>query len=396
MKKTFLIIFLCLLFVPFVDASLLGVNRISVDYTDVLRSGYAEDYVVVSTGSLDNVSLYLEAQGDIKDWISFEPNENGSITMNANTPAVIKIIVQPPADARSEDYSGTILIATGPLGEQSGKIGTNVVVAFELKINVKVTDTQTLACGAGGFDIKDAEIGYPLEFAASVNNNGNVRAKPSFNIKIYDKDQKEIVAVLNYTSSKEILPTMSDTINAKLEHSLDVGQYWAEINSSPCGSGGLLTFSILEKGGISDVGEFVRLDNNAWAVTGDIVPIDAYFRNRGTRMVSAQFKGIVTLEGKIVKVVSSDKVDVVPGELVPLRVFFTPEEMGQYKISGRINYNNKITFEKSSMLNVEQGTGKSSKINVYYIALITIIIVIILLLLMIIRKKKRKQHKEHK
>jgi hypothetical protein len=36
-------------------------------------------------------------------------------------------------------------------------MGTNIVVAFELKVNVTITDTQMLSCGSGGFDIKDAE-----------------------------------------------------------------------------------------------------------------------------------------------------------------------------------------------------------------------------------------------
>jgi len=390
MKKTIVIVLLCLIFIPFVDAALLGVNKIELNYVDVLRSGYAEDYVVVSIGSQSNVSVYVEAQGDIKEWISFSPNESEGIVMNENLPALIKVMVMPPADARSGDYEGKVLISTGPLGQQEGKIGTNVEVAFELEVNVKVTDAEILSCSVGGFDIKDVEIESPLEFSASVGNGGNVRVKPSFQIKIYDQSQQRIMAILNYSSRDEILPTMIGNINAKLEHQLEEGQYWAEINSS-CGTGGFFTFTILEKGGISDIGEFVRLENYAWAKTGEIIPITAHFRNRGSREVSAQFKGIITLDEKIVKVISSDKIDVAPGELVKLETFFTPEEIGQYKISGRVTYNKKLTFEKGSILNVEQGEGKTKGVNIYYIAIIIIISVIILLLIMIIRKKKKER-----
>lgn len=391
MKKLILIAILCVMFMPFVSAALLGVNRVSMDFNDVLRSGYAEDYIVASTGSIDNISLYFEAQGDIKDWISFSPNSSEGVFMNANNPGVVKVIVNPPSDARSGDYKGKILITTGPLGKQSGTMGTNIEVAFEVEVNVRVTDTEIISCSAGGFDIKDAEIGSPIEFSASVGNNGNVRIRPDFQIKVYDQQQKKVVAVLNYSSSRDILPTITDTISAKIENALDVGQYWAEINSSPCGTGAFLTFSILEKGGISDLGEFVRLENGAWAKTGEIVPINAHFRNRGSREVSAQFKGIVTLDGKIVKVISSDKIDVSPGELVQLQTFFTPDEIGQYKLSGRITYNSKLTFEKSSILNVEQGTAKEVGNAVYYIVLGIIILLIFALILLIRKKKKDKK-----
>jgi hypothetical protein len=376
---------------PQVNAALLGVNKLDMEFNDVLRSGYAEDYFVVSTGSVNNISLYIEAQGDIKDWISFEPAVQ-PFTMSADSPSAIKVIVQPPSDARAGDYESLVLLSTGPLGQQSGKMGTNIVVAFELKVKVRVTDTQILSCNAGGFDLKDAEIGFPLEFSSTVSNTGNVRVKPTFQVKVYDQDQKNVIAILNYSSDKEILPTMSSQITTKLENQLEIGQYWAQVSSPTCNYDSLLTFSILDKGGISDVGEFVRLENNAWAVTGEIVPINAYIRNRGSRVISAQFKGIVLQEERIVKIISSDTVDVAPGEMVPLQSFFTPVKSGQYRITGRINYNKKITYEKSSILNVEQGAAKSSAgMNKYYIAIIVIIIIIIVLLVLIIIRKKRKK-----
>jgi len=397
MKKSgilLLVIFFLVSFLgTFVEGSLLGVNKIDLVYTDLLRGGYAEDSVVVSTGSERNISVYFEAQGNIKDWVSFK--ENQPMTMNSNNPSLINVIIQPPTDAAVGDYEGILLISTGPLGQQEGQMGTNVVVAFEVKIKVKITDTQILSCTAGGFNIKDFEIGNSLDLDAVVNNNGNVRATPDFKIVIYDQEQKKVVANLSYKSNKEIFPTMSSQINAKLENNLNEGQYWTEISSPLCNSASFLTFSVLEKGGISDVGEFVRLKNDAWAKTGDIVPLLAQFKNRGSREVSAQFKGVASLDGKIVKVLSSDKVDVGPGELVNLEVFFTPVEVGQYKLTGRINYNNKLTFEKSSILNVEQGTtvSKGNNANIYYIALLIIILLIILFLILIIRKKKIKGRK---
>ncbi|MGV8162888.1 MAG: hypothetical protein ACP5N2_06175 [Candidatus Nanoarchaeia archaeon] len=391
MKKYYLLLLL-LLMLPIVNAALLGVNKVEVEYRDVLRGGYAEDNVIVSTGAINNISVYAEASGDIKEWVSFEPALQPLI-MSANSPAIVRMIVRPPADAAVGTYEGKLLISTGPLGAQESNMGTNIVVAFEVKIRVIITDTQILSCNAGGFDLLDAEIGYPLEFSASAGNGGNVRVRPSFEIKVYDQSQKNLVTTLNYISQEDILPTLQGQIEAKLNHSLKEGQYWAEVTSPNCGSGSLITFSILEKGGISDLGEFVRIQNDAWAKTGEIVPISAQFRNRGTRVVSAQFKGIITnSENKIVKVLSSDKVDVDPDQLMNLELFFTPEEVDQYKIIGRVHYNSKITYEKSSMLNVEQGTSKITLFSKYkyYVVLVILLLIIVILIVLIIRKRRKK------
>jgi hypothetical protein len=382
---------LILLVVPAVSASLLGVSKVSMDYTNVLRGGYAEDTIVVSTGSSNNIAVYLEAQGDIKDWVSFKPTQV-PLVMSANNPASIQFVVQPPIDTQVGFYEGTVMIRTGNLANQSGNMGTNVEVAFEIKIRVNVTDTQTLTCTAGGFDLRDAEIGTPLEFSATVSNNGNVRIRPDFKFNIYDQDQKTLITTLSYASQTDILPTLTGQISVRLNNTLKEGQYWAEASSPLCNSTSLLTFSILEKGGISDIGDFVRLQNQPWALTGDIVPINASFRNRGSRIVSAQFKGIVTKDGKIIKVITSDKLDVAPGELIQLQSYFTPTVFGQYRLSGRIYYNNKITFEKSSILNVNPGSNNAFNLwntYKYYIILLLLIIIILILLILIIRRRRK-------
>jgi hypothetical protein len=390
-RKYFAILLLLLFLIPASEAALLGVNKVEILYSNVLRGGYAEDMVVVSSGSTNNISVYAEARGDIAEWVSFEPADQPFV-LSANNPLLIRVIVRPPLDARVGEYEGLVLISTGPLGQQSGQMGTNVVVAFELEVKVSITDTQVLSCGAGGFDIKDIEKGYPLEVSASISNGGNVRIRPIIQLKVYDQTQEKVVSVFNYTSTSEILPTMNGLISAKIEQALSEGQYWVEASVPSCTGGGFLTFSVLEKGGISDIGEFVRLENSAWAQTNEIVPITVSFRNRGSRVVSAQFKGIITLDEKIVKVITSDSVDAAPGELVELQSFFTPEQMGQYRITGRVYYNKKITYEKSTMLNVEQGEAKGQETSSgkkYYLALgVIILIIIVLMSLIIIRKAK--------
>jgi hypothetical protein len=376
---------------PTAQAAMLGVNRVSMEYTGVLRDGYAEQEIIVSSGAERPVDVYYEARGDIADWISFEPGGQ-PLTISADSPGRIKVMVKPPADARADTYEGIVVVSTGPLGEQTGNIGANVIVSFDVKVKVHVTDTQILACTSGGFDIRDAEIGDRLDFSGTVSNSGNVRIRPEFAVVVYDQMQQAKVAELAHKTSSDIFPTTSARTTARLSHTLGVGQYWATVNVPFCDGESLVTFSVLEKGGISDQGEFVRLENEAWAYSGETVRVGVYFRNNGERQVGAQFKGILSKDGKIVRVINSDEFSVEPGELSVFDMFITPEDEGQYRITGRVHYNNKITAERGSMLNVNDAAlaSRNSEQWLSY-GLAGVILIVGVLGFGLIRRRRRKR-----
>ncbi len=391
-KKIFFplaLIIIALAFIHSSEAALLGVNRASLTYSDVLRGGYAEQQIVVTAGTPQNVQVFYEARGEISDWIRFEPEEE-YIIVNEDNPGNINIIVEPPSDARVDVYEGIIMVMTGPLGEITSTMGTNIVVAFEVKITVNITDTQILRCTAGGFSLSDAEVNDPVKLSANIRNNGNVRVRPSFELNIYDQFQENQVLEYRYRHHSEVLPTKTLSPESDLELGLQPGQYWAEITEPVCGQSALVTFSVLERGGISDVGELVRINNNPWAVTGEIIPITASFRNRGERTVSAQFKGIVSIDGRIVQVLESPVIDVPRGELASLEMFFSPEDPGQYKISGRVHYNQKITFEKGSIVNVNpSGEQEKEGFDLILLLFIGVMIITFLLVVLIVTNKSK-------
>ena len=110
------------------------------------------------------------------------------------------------------------------------------------------------------------------------------------------------------------------------------------------------------------------------------------------RTVSAKFKGVVTSENKIVDTIDSDFYDVAPDETASITVYFTPKKFGQYIISGRVLYNNKLSFEKSTVVNVNEGVEKS-EFNWFYVLVLIVIIIVILLLLIRIRRKKHSSYR---
>lgn len=374
-----------------VSAASIAVTKAVMNYQDVLKGGYAEDYVYVSTDTEFDVPLEYEVIGDVQGWISVSPDiNNQTVYVNRSKIQELRIIIQPPVDTPTGNYTGGVRIITGTLNNPEGPYGSQLQAAFLIRINIEVTGTERIECNIGGLNIPDTEIGNPLEFSMTVSNTGNVRVRPNVSIDVWNQDQSTLLNSLTIDFNRvEVLPTTSRVLMNRFDNNYRIGQYWAYATVYPCQKSELISFSVLEKGSIADYGDLLRIENKPWASTGEAVPITAVFKNNGERVVSAKFKGVVQQNEKVVQVLDSDFYDVAQGEINNIQVFFTPKKLGQYTISGRVLYNNKLTYEKSSILNVNTGEEITS-FNLTYIVIIIIIIIIILLLLIKIKKKKQK------
>lgn len=379
----------------YTHAAGLSVTKAAIEYKDVLRGGYAEDVVYVASDTDFDVPLEYEVLGDVAGWISFEPsiNEtNATLYVSRNHVQPLKIIIQPPADAASGEYNGGVRIITGTINKPGGPYGSQLQAAFLIRIKVIVTGEQMLSCNFGGLNIPDIEIGSPIRYSFSVQNTGNVRVRPNISIDFWNQDQSRLMKSVLNNFNTDVLPTTSRIFSGDSSSNLRIGQYWAYATVYPCTNSEILSFSVLEKGQIADLGELLRIENQPWASTGEIVPINAIFKNNGQRVVSAKFKGVITMDNRLIQNIDSDFYDIPPGETINITVFFTPKKQGQYYISGRVLYNNKLTFEKSSILNVNTGENITD-INMIYVIVIIVILIIILLLLIKIKRKKQRMHR---
>lgn len=388
----FLIFFVTsILYASNVCAVGISVTKAMIEYNNVLRGGYAEDVLYVSTDAPFDIPLSYELLGDTKDWITISPDlndPNATIYVNNTKQQLIRVIVEPPADMPVGVYTGDFRILTGTLNTPSGQYGSQLQAAFMIRIRIGITGTEFLSCSGAGVTFKDTEVGSPIEYSMSVSNAGNIRVVPTATIDIWNQDQTKLILTKNLDfNNNYVLPTITQAFTNSFSSDLRIGQYWAYVTVKPCGSTALTTFNVYEKGTIVDSGDLIRIDNQPWAKIGDIVPINAVFRNTGNRTVSAKFKGVITSENRIVETLDSEFYDIAPGVTGNIPVYFTPKKFGQYIISGRVLYNNKLSFEKSTVLNVNEGVEKTGTTWVYVLILIIIIIIILLLLIRIRRKK---------
>jgi len=141
-----------------VQAVGISVTKAVIDYKDVLKGGYAEDVLYVSTDAPYNIPISYELLGDIKDWINISPDLNSlntTIFINNTNYQPVKISISPPIDTPIGNYTGTVRLITGTLNKPGGQYGSQMQAAFMIRVTVTVTGTQFLSCNGGGIVIKD-------------------------------------------------------------------------------------------------------------------------------------------------------------------------------------------------------------------------------------------------
>lgn len=390
--RLFVILIVVLLFSVQVHAVALGVNKATLSFADVLRGGYAEDIVTVTTDSEDMISAELLLDGESKDWFTFSAKV---FNFSRDKPYQLHVIVQPPMDTQIQDYRVDMTIITSAIGKDTGtKMGSSTRASFRIPLQVRMSGTERIMCSGGGVQILDTEEGRPLDVKVSILNRGNVRINPNITIEIYDKLRSSLLQNRTVEFGDRILPTLTGTATRSLSMDLDAAQYWAVIRVPMCEYSDLQTFDVLPPGGIKDDGEFIRLEAQSWANTGDIVPITAVFRNKGARGIRAVLKGTIARvdNGQIVKVITSDEYVVDPGVTADMMTYFNPVVGGQYVVTAKVFYNNKLTIERSTLINVNGAPVKSAG-GLSTVVIVIVIIIAILFLLILIRRKKDAQRR---
>lgn len=367
------------------ESGIFGVSPSNIQFSNVIRGGYAERPIVISYNQDETVKVQLSAEGEIADWFNFTKN----VTVSKSKFAREVVSVSPPSDIPNGNYSGLIVFSVSR-EDNSGKDGNAVstlISVLQMAVTVEVTDRENFACTANNFVINSAEKGDDVSFSIDVLNEGNIRIKPEVKLNLYNQDQSAIVKELTFTG-KEMLPTKEQSLNFTFDTSdLDTSQYWAYAEIPACYFSDTQPFDVLEPGALKSNLVLVRMYNSPFGAVGDTLPVVIDYENTGEKDVSAQFKGQITLNGKVVQVLESDPFTSPAGESSNITLYFTPQKAGKYVAAGRIFYDKKRTFESSSVINII--TNGSNLKTFLTIGLYAIILVVIVGLLVAIRRERR-------
>jgi len=380
-----------------------GVTPGTLDFKDLLRDGYAEREIIVSTSGdrLLEGRVSIRKDSDISDWLTVEPK---IFDLDSKDDIKIKVFIRPPADAANGKYDGMIDIRVAPkeLVEGTGSV-VGVAVSAGVKTTAFVTDRQVKRYAYRGVNVKDIEEGNPIEVKLTAINTGNVRISPEIRVDILDQLKKNVVKTVDY-SETEILPTAREGILITIPtDDMKLGQYWARVILSQDGQEigrEMITFDYLERGALRVKGVLNGVRSSIWVQVGDTARIDASFSNIGEMVTLAKAKFQI-YEGEALKeVIDSEEIRVEVGETVNLTAFYKAEEVGRYEAFCTVFYSGKITDEKSTILNVnprvapeageeEEEPAPSGGDDYTWIIVILALIIVTLVAIRFMNTKKR-------
>ncbi|MCK4997505.1 hypothetical protein KAS08_04320 [Candidatus Pacearchaeota archaeon] len=357
-----------------VSAANVGVSPANINFKDVLRGGYAERPIIVTIDAESPVDVTVSTRGEIASWLAFS-EENFSVSKGA--PMQLMVSTNPPRDTPNGIYSGFVTVKISELGEGVEGFATGLVIpTLDVYVTVQITDQESISCQATSFKVTSAEQGDDIIFSLDVLNTGNIRISPQITFDIWDQDSINLVKQVEF-SDVEIIPTKRESLLIKIpSDGLEVGQYWVDMSAIDCYASQTLTFDILEVGALRAFGSLDRIIVAPWADIDEIVPIAASFKNAGEKPLDAKFVGKITFKNKIIQLIESEESLFVPiNEQSNFQFYFTPRKAGKYVISGRVFYDNKRTYEQSTILNVKSKgvtIGSVTRTSAYFILILII------------------------
>jgi len=382
-------IILILSFTIVSGATTIGVSPGTMTFSKVLKGGYAEQYVQVSTNRIENISGHINIISDVSDWIHLEQNSS-FFEFSVSNPLLAKIIITPPDDARTGNYTATIEFVTDRITSVTGGAGSAVRASAATRLNIEVVGEQLIGCSIGAYTIYSTEENEPIDFFAMILNTGNTRIKPKIELNFWDQLQQNLVLKYEF-NAPEILPTTRGEASAKIPQKLPLGQYWADVTTPDCKSTELLTFSIVEKGAIVDEGKLNGIFVKPLFYVDDVVEITPVFANKGPRPVFAQFKGTLSFDGKVLQTLETDEFQVRPNQNHDFKIYYTPKKPGIYGVRGRVVYNQKLTYESSATFTALEITKMPNILSFWPLLIYLIILLLIIFLIAKIREELKKK-----
>jgi hypothetical protein len=329
------------------------VQGVDVSFPKMLRGGYSEKFIHLSSSEAGTIACKITVTGDIADWITFE--QGTVVDVPQNTDVKLKMIVQLPENVANGVYKGTVTIMAEPKESSEGAYAMSIVSGVALKTSIEVTGEQIYSFSVSGISAGDTEVGIPIKVSAKIRNDGNVAVKPLVKVIISDNEGKEMLSD-EYKETTVLASQSSELSFAVPSETLKEGQYWADVSvyyeDGTLAKDARSTLDVLEKGAFRIKGELVQVINKVWAKVGDVVKIDAIFENQGELITNAKFQGEVYLGDSLVSTIASEQLSVSPGEKINLTTYFTPEQGGRYLVRGQVVYSEKLSETKESVINV--------------------------------------------
>lgn len=307
---------------------------------------------------LDTPTVFtLKLRGDLEAWTTTAPADRLEVPAQTNAKLQVKFDV--PSDAYIGSHTGFLTIEADP-GDQPEGSGLATSWAVTVLLNVTVGGDPFQEVIWSQATAQDVEAGTPPIGSVNVANTGNVVTLAQARAQILDFHDDEVLAETQAQSS--VIPGRTQTLQFEFDDPLPEGQYRMRFRSiAPTASYEATdTFKVVPPGALGKAGILRFIEHEPWVAAGEPVRLAAVFDNTGNVTIArAGFTAEVYRGDRLVGVVESPSLVVLPGETQELAAFYEPQERGKHIIVGRVNYDGFETEPSESILNV-QSSGPAS------------------------------------
>ena len=387
-----------LILYAFIIVTLLSTGVIAIGVSpprvivDSMSRGASVERTVYVSGLNGGEEVVITFDGEISDWISVDKGSMFVFPEGAKSVPIVFTIAVPDDAANGQYSTGAVIRAGAPPVSETGGAVSSVSAGVSLSFSVDVTGDQVEDYLVTDVRIPDAEVDDPIQVVLTIENKGNVQARPSM-ISIEVVDQFKQRRFTESVGGMQLVPpyTTGKSI-AQIPHTLPTGQYWADVEVF--GKDGRLyeesniAFEIVNQDELKVIGELQSLSVPG-VNDGEIVRIDAVFGNIGERPVNAVLVSEIYRGKSLIKVLESDPVSVDFDESNHIISYFTPPRTGTYTVKGYVNYADKKTDTLEEKFEVS-GTGKlSTGVILMGIGIVALIVIVSMMFFRIRRQFKQ-------
>ena len=398
------ILFVCAFFLLAANTAFagLGISPSQIIAPYLSKGAHMEKTFILSRGDpKEDLYFKVTTEGATKDWITLDKGTQFTMPVGEQRFPIV-VIVNIPKDIANGEYKGGIrLESSSKSPNETGGSGASVSLSALIQTDFTITGEQVLEYEISSIGIQTIEDGSPLEVSLIIINTGNVTARPTkVHVEVFDKFNKNLLESQDIIEMGSVEPFVTGDIVIPVPTKLGIDQYWARISvykNEVLLKEQDLVFEIVPVGNLQKNGNLKEILCNKKAAIGEVVKITGVFENTGQSNYSAKLVAEIYKNGKLVKLVESDLVNVNKGKTENLSAYFTPDVSGEYTIKAHVAYSGGKTPEKEFKISVGNvgllaSIGSIGLHGLIPTVAIFLLILVVAIIIIVVSLKKKKNH----
>ncbi len=195
-------------------------------------SVYEQTFTLSRSQPKEDLYFKVSVEGPVQGWLTTDKGMEFVMPKGEQRfPIVVKVNV--PEDAANGEYKGGIRLSSSSRSpNSSGGVGVGTALSAFIDTTLTVSGEQIFEYTVSMFKIETIEERSPLVVTMTIDNTGNVKARPTkVRVVLLDKFNEKELETYNFTEIESVEPFKRGYIPISIPTKLGIGQYWAKITA---------------------------------------------------------------------------------------------------------------------------------------------------------------------